>query len=189
MPAAAPALPPPAASVAGASPEPTFWGLTRDDWLWLLGYVGVPAAVGGVLLWRSRRAAKIDQVAARPQLRDLGAQAFYDALTVGVRDGDLRCDRRPRALELAALKEAFFKAKLLGLSPTTLASSGRYRGQEVEPLRIDARADGTLHLHPDDCERYHAAKECGALAALADVVQRDVGGDAVAQQRAPVRLL
>jgi hypothetical protein len=164
--------------------EGLFSGMSVGDWL-RLGAVAVGAAVvGGVLVAQSRRAG-----APRLVHGDLASRALFEVLTRGVLDGDLRRNARPGGPELLALKKSFSDAKLLGISPTDLASSGRYFGAEVEPLRIDVHADGTLHLHDADVNRYEAAKFSGAFAALADVVQRDFAGEPVAERRAVVRLL
>lgn len=164
-------------------------GLTKDDWIWLAGVVGLPTLVGGALVLMSRKAMTMSAaIPSKPELRDAGARAFYDVLTVGVNDGDLQY-KRNRMKSVAGYLKAFHDAKLLGLSPTELAVSGRYFGVEPEVIKLTVHADGTVHLDDEGRHPYTAAKMAGALAILADVTQLDSAGDPVAERRAPVALL
>lgn len=152
------------------------------DFVWLGGIAVAAAAAGGVLVWRSRR----KEVS--PVLTDLGARAFYNLIMNGARDDQVE-RVQPGGPELWALHKSFSDAKIIGISPTALAVSGRYFGAEVEPVHFDVLVDGRIRLRDEDRNKYEAAKDAGALSILADVVQRDVTGEAVSERRAAVRLL
>lgn len=166
--------------------------LSIGDWVFVAGIgamaVGISAAV---IAWKTRDAG-INLLDVAPPVRRLeepGAADFHDVIVNGLHDGKLKY-RRGGMRSVASLyfHKAFNDARVLGISPTELAVSGRYFGEEVLPIRIEVHPDGSRHL-VDGRHRYMAAKDSGASSILAEVVLRDLTGGVVAERLVPVQLL
>lgn len=177
-----------------AGPLKTAGGpLTMGDWLFLAGIGVVSVGVGAaVVAWKLKEAgvnALAPASKPRPRIFESpGQQAFRDLVFNGIRDGDLQFRRGGSASTSLYCHKAFNDARVLGISPTELAVSGRYFGEIVMPIRIAVHADGTIHL-VDGRQRYAAAKDAGATSILAEVVLYDLAGDVVAERLVPVQLL
>ena len=161
-------------------------GLTTSGALALGSAVAfVTALTSGALMWGFRQA----YLTVTPRMVGPGDAAFYQVITVGVRDDQVTCQAHAGGPELIALNAAYSNAGLLGISPTTLATSGRYFGADAVVLQFNVLPDGVVELRDVDCNYYEAAKQAGALAVLADVVQLDADGKTVSRRRTHVRLL
>jgi len=162
-------------------------------WFFVAGVGVVALGVGAMVVMASRLATSpaldlLKSTARAPKSFDSpGVALFYRVLTEGVRDGELQ-HLRSGMTNMLYFHKTFNDARLLGISPTELAVSGRYFGEEVLPIRIEIQADGSMRL-PDGRRRYAAAKEAGAGAILADVVLYDNEGDVLMERRSPVSLL
>jgi hypothetical protein len=161
------------------------------SWLVVAGIGVVAVGLGAVIVMRTRThslnlldAPKGSK--ASPKTTP-GRAAFFRVLTQGIRDGELQY-LRTGMRSMLYFHKAFNDAKLLGISPTELAVSGRYFGEEILPIRIEVYDDGKVHL-ADGRHRYMAAQQACAHAILADVVLYDREGDVVMERRAAVTLL
>lgn len=101
----------------------------------------------------------------------VGHETYQRVLRDGIFDRELDFLRDPRSFrDLAPFHAAFRAARARGVSPTELASSGRYWSDTAYPIRINVWPDGTVSL-ADGRHRYTAARLAGARAILARVVE------------------
>lgn len=176
----------PSPAVSSPAPAPaTDWG-----WWGVAAVAAAAAAVGGAMVWRTRAHQRLNGLGtsgAPEQLLSPGDAAFQRVVQEGVSDGELLYSRRDLR-GLGHFNKTFSDARLLSISPTELALSGRYFGEDVLPVRIEVYPTGDMRLS-DGRLCYTAAKMAGARAILADVVQLDGQGDEVRAWRAAVTLL
>jgi hypothetical protein len=182
----------PAAKAAAAKVAPNAPWLaasSSDAMWWGAGIAILLLAVGGLYVVK-RRSARINALGTSSVPKSLetpGDVSFREVLFDGVMDGELTYPRSGMR-SMLYFDKAFGDARLLGISPTELAVSGRYFGEEPLPIRIEIHADGSKHLK-DGRHRYTAAKQAGASSILADVVLFDMVGDTIAERLKPIRLV
>lgn len=163
----------------------SFSDLFREWWP-VAAVTSVAMVIGVALVRESQKQAPV-LAKLKTRQSDPGLAALDHVLHEGVRDDELdymRSGMRP----LLYFRKAFSDAKILGISPTELATSGRYFGQEALPIRINIMPDGKIHLS-DGRHRYTAAKEAGAKAILARVMLYDADGDIRLERTTKVRLV
>jgi len=155
---------------------------------WLGGFV----VLGGIGLLVVRHMHKSDAIKALPPAGTFASGAdttFRRVLEEGVHDEELAPFRTSTVEDprLATARQAFADAWARRINATKLASSGRYLGTDAQPIRIEVYASGKMQLS-EGRHYYDAAREAGAKAILANVVQYN-GGRPVVSQTAPVKLL
>lgn len=160
-----------------------FW----REW-WPLVVLGVTAAatVAAVYVEDRLEPKRTASPSAPPKPTSAGVAAFEKVLERGVVDGELGFDRA--VTDTLYFHKAFNDARVLGITPTQLASSGRYFGRTEMPVRLAVLPDGSLRLL-DGRRRYIAAKTAGAQGILAYVDLYDPTGAVVASRRTVVTLV
>jgi hypothetical protein len=163
------------------------WAAKLKDWWPVAALSAFAVALGAAFVFESRKQEKqfIGSLTGRPA--NAGQAAFERVVLQGVRDHELQVARRDMR-GVPPYRKAFATAKLLEISPTELAVSGRFFGDEVSPIQIEIAEDGKMWLK-SGWPAYSAAKDAGARAILADVVLHDRDGDVSMERRAAVNLL
>ena len=174
--------PPPMPDPSSPDPSPDPWG----NW-WPMFVAGAVGIVIVVVVSEFKRDKQKHRQEATLSV-GLGIQAFDKVMSEGVKDSELGYDQKNIHSGMAPFHKTFSDAKVLGISPTELAVSGRYFGAEVLPIKIRISYDGVIRLL-DGRHRLLAAKMAGASHILADVSLTDRDGEIVLERQNAVRLL